>query len=200
MAKATHIKKKQFNRAVAIMTAIIVLIVASISTTIAFLITGTDSITNVFTPSKVTTEVIRDDNAGTYSIKNTGDTEAYIRAAVVVNWKKTDGTNTVYADAPKAGVDYTIDFVGLKENGGKWIEKTYDNGEVLYYYTSPVAVGDTTSSLFSGVALMDGITAPEGYTLAVEVLGSGIQSTPYGVVEEKWGAAVDGNGSITDVN
>ena len=44
---------------------------------------------------------------------------------------------------------------------------------------------------------VDGVTPPDGYDLSVEIIASGIQSTPDGAVKEAWGMTVDANGQLT---
>lgn len=199
-------KNDRFNRTLALTTALIILIVASVSSTIAFLITDTDPITNVFIPSKVTTEVYWDTDSETgftAKVTNTSDINSYIRAAVVVNWVKTDpdGTRHVHSEAPieKAPLEETpenCDYT-IKYNGNTWICKEYDNGEIIYYFTKPVEPGKNTTNLISQFKqLRDG---PEGYELEIEIVASGIQSVPVTVVEDKWGVVLDNSGNIVSV-
>lgn len=191
---AIHGKKIRLSRTMVILAAVSLLIAVSIGTTIAYLVTETASITNVFTPSEVETSVTFSNDGGSATVNNVGDTGAFIRAAVVVNWKKTDGSNHYYAVAPVEGTDYEITF-----NDSSWIKKDYGDGEVLYYHRSPVMADGVTDALFTGFAQKSGVTAPEGYELVIEVLGSGIQSTPYSVVEEKWGVTVGDDGNISTI-
>ena len=65
-----------------------------------------------------------------------------------------------------------------------------------WYYKLPVNVGKETEELIESCSLKDGITAPDGYYLSVEIVASSIQSTPPRVVTEQWDSGVSGvNGS-----
>ena len=147
-------------------------------------------VTNTFQPTNVSTQVVETLENGVkkdVKIKNTGSTAAFIRAAVVVTWQSADGK--VYGRAPVADTDYTIMF-----NQTDW--KLADDG--FWYYKSAVDAGETTGNLIDSCALAGGATVPDGYTLHVEILGSGVQSVPEGVVCDVWSSGVskldnDGN-------
>ena len=84
------------------LVALLVLLCCTVAGTVAYLVTSTDPVTNTFTPASVTTEVEEEFDGTTKSdvqIKNTGDIDAYIRAAIIINWAdkqgiiQTDGKN-----------------------------------------------------------------------------------------------------------
>ena len=106
-------------------------------------------------------------------MKNTGDTAAYIRVAVVVNWKNSDGH--VYAKAPEFEVPVSDGW----ENGS----------DGYYYFTKPVAVGAKTDSELTVNILTD---EPDGYDLYVEVVASAIQATSAAVNDWSNGVAAAG--------
>ena len=203
-------QNKRFNRAVLLTTILTILIFGSVSTTIAFLITGTDSITNIFVPANVETTVVMWKGGEGYDgircrVRNESDISAYIRAAVVVNWVKTDGAGNrhIHAIAPEEGVDYQIEF-----NTQNWIKAEYPNEEVIYYAKEPVGPcsiegGEkkysTDYALFNNFKQISTVNQPDGYELEVEVVASGIQSVPYGVVSDKWNVTVV-DGTITHVS
>lgn len=155
---------------------------AAISSTVAFLYTYDDPVVNKFIPSKVTTAVVEDikTNLGVKSdvkIANTGDTTAWIRAAVVVTWQ--DAAGNVYGQMP-ANTDYTISF-NLDEQtdpAEQWIEA----GDGFYYWSQPVPVAGNTGVLIANCTpIKKSITVSTGssqvtYYLTVEILGSGIQT------------------------
>lgn len=178
--------------------------------TLAYLLAHTTKAVNTFTPSKVTTTVEEDFENNVKNnvvIRNTGDTDAFIRAAVVVTWQNEEGK--ALGQVPVEGTDYIITWSGLKENGG-WVK----GNDSFYYYQNSVAgdpdgegnhLGGATSILFTDCKLAEGIVAPkEGYFLNVEIIGSGIQNVPEEVVEKNWSnekvtvKVVDGKLSITD--
>lgn len=149
--------------------------------TLAYLVTGTGPLTNLFTPGKVTCEVnstIDSNVAQNVTVKNTGTVSAYIRAAVVVNW--VDDSGNVSANPPEEG-DYIITYT---PNSG-W--KHAADG--FWYYTQPVAAGASTAQ-FIQACQQTRSAAPTGYHLSVEVVASAIQVTPDSVVKSVWESGV----------
>ena len=168
---------KSSKKRVALIVSLLLLVCVSVSGVIAFLMDATDPLTNTFKPSKVTTQVVETLNGSEKSnvmIQNTGDTSAWIRATYVVTWKNSDGN--VYGKAPVAGTDYKITL-----NETDW--KKGEDG--FYYYKSPVVPGGCTENLI--ISVQPAAAAPNGFTLSVEILGSGIQSTPNSAFEQAWG-------------
>lgn len=185
--KRTKYGKKRANRrkATLLLSSLALLIVLLVGTTTAFLIASDGPITNIFNSSKVTCQVKEGSFNGNtktnVTISNTGDTEAYIRAAIVVTWKDA-GNGNVYGSKPVEGTDYTI---VMNEND--W----FLGNDGFWYYKAPVAPKDQTKSVTT--ALITNCTviqekAPAGYGLNVEILGSAIQSVPVKVVEDHWPA------------
>ncbi len=166
--------------------ALLTCMVVTVGGTVAYLVADSDEVVNKFTPSEVTTEVTEDttnDVKTNVQIKNTGDTDAYIRAAVVVTWQ--DEKGNVYGQAP-AEDDYKITWQGI--NDGNW-QKGPDG---FYYHLSPVADGERTNVLFTDCEVSKDAEVPIGYYLNVEILGSGIQSVPTSVVVDSWSSGVSG--------
>lgn len=169
--------KKYSKKTILLLVSLVIVLVAVVGTTIAYLVTNTDPIVNTFKPSKVTTEITEDfknnvkDNV---KVQNTGDVEAYIRAAVVVTWQNDDGE--VYPTAPVAGTDYTVTWT---KDG--WVEK-----DGYYYYTSTVKPGNPTGILLTDCKPVEG-KAPDGYHLVVEILAQAIQAKPDNAVTDAWG-------------
>lgn len=171
------------------LVAILVLLCCTVAGTVAYLVTSTDPVTNTFTPASVTTQVEEKFDGTTKSdvqIKNTGNIDAYIRVAVIVNWADENGN--VYGGAtPVASTDYTT----LTLQTG-WI-KVGD----YYYYTSAVPAHNSTGTLFEPIKQLRDC-ADTNYKLQVTILADGIQSVPADAVEEAWPAIqVDNNGNLT---
>ena len=184
MYQGAHIRKGskprvRMNRTAILFMAIIMLIGAVIGSTVAFLITNTGPVENKFAYASVSCEVKEDFNGSTkkdVQIKNTGSTDAYIRATYVVNW--VDAQGNIVASVPE-GYSYT-----LTENpGGKWTKRA----DGYFYYLASVAPGKSTP----GSLLTCTVTHPENpeYRLSVEILATAIQSTPAKAVKEAWGVA-----------
>lgn len=172
------------NKKLVIITATVLLLAVAVGTTLAFVFTKTDPVENTFTPSKVACAVVENgsetENTGNIvytgdvktnvMIKNTGDTDAYIRVAVVVTWKNKDGTK-VWAQTPVA-TDYTVNYD--LTNG--W-EKGSDG---YYYYKAAVNPNALTNVLITNAT--QNVTGPVGsdgtqYYLSIEIVASAIQAT-----------------------
>lgn len=194
--------KKYINKKSIIIASVMLLLLVAVGTTLAYIFTETNPVENTFEPSKVSCAVV--ENGGTpvtgsvtdtgnvkenVQIKNTGDTDAYIRVAVVVNWASADGS-CVWAQTP-ADDDYTITY--NLSNG--W----FNGGDGFYYYSKAVSPGESTSVLIDEAKQL--LAVPKGtdgtqYYLSIEIVASAIQSTPETVVENHWGVTVE-NGVIT---
>ena len=193
---------KKSKKSMALLASLLLLVFATVGGTVAFLMDKTNEKVNQFTPSEITTTVVEELNGQTKSnvkIQNTGDTEAYIRAAVVVNWKNAAGN--IYGKVPVAGTDYQIEFNTNSQTvpEGKWTLAK----DGFYYWSNPVAAPEfddggnvvNASKCATGVLITSCTPkkdAPaDGYYLNVEIIGSGIQSKPKHVVTTEWSSGVD---------
>lgn len=180
-------RRRRSNRKKAsfLLTSLILLLTLFIGGTTAFLIAKGNPVTNTFQPSRVASDVhetFENNVKSNVTIANTGDTTAYIRAAIVVTWQ--DAAGNVYPGTPVSGTHYTISY------GAGWILK-----DGFYYYTQPVEPGQETAVLINSCSPVEGQT-PAGYGLNVEILGSAIQSVPTSVVKDNWHVTLDDNGYI----
>ena len=184
--KAARRRKKQLirrRRKIFLAVSSILVFVIGVGGTAAFLITNTSQVKNEFTPSKVTCSVEEKFNnieKTDVTIKNTGDTTAFIRAAVIVTWQNEQGK--IHAVVPTKGQDYIIEYAGVDSG---WTP----GGDGFWYYSSAVAPGNETAKLIESCKPVSG-KAPEGYTLHVEIIANAIQSSPYSVAAEAWDATV----------
>lgn len=202
--------KRYINKKSIIITSVILLLLVAVGTTLAYVFTETEPVENTFIPSQVSCAVVENgkepvsgslvnisDSKNNVQIQNTGDTDAYIRVAVTVNWMNADGTR-VWAQKPIQNTDYTITY-NLSKDG--W----FDGGDGFYYYSkavSPTSPNNLTEILISNAALMRGVTAPVGtdntqYYLSIEIVASAIQSTPASTVSDQWGVKVSDDGTIS---
>ncbi len=192
-------KKKNITKSMALLLLTILVAGACIGTTLAYITDGTEAVTNTMTPGTVTTAVKETFDGTTKSnvqIQNTGNTDAYIRAAVIVTWQKavTDETTgktsyLVYGEAPKS-TDYTITWWNDEAAGELKNDSWIKGSDGFYYHKASVAPGATTDTLIAKCELNDNVTPPTDYKLCVEIIGSGIQAkgtdgtTP--VVVKEW--------------
>lgn len=176
---------RRSKKTMALLVSLVLLVGITLGSTIAYLSVSSQKVVNEFKPGEVTTSVDEKFDGTTktdVSIKNTGNTSAWIRAAVVVTWQ--DAAGNVYSKAPVAGVDYT-DWTP----GNDW--KVGRDG--FYYNTKPVAAGASTGAMIKEIVQLSDAPA-DGYYLNVEIIGSGIQSKPAKVFNTEWansGFAVD---------
>lgn len=158
-------RRFRWNRQFVLLVSILALLVGIVGSSLAYLITQTGSVENTFQPSKVTCRIDEDFNGSVKSnvkVTNTGDTDAYIRAALVFTWVDSKGN---IAPNPVGSGDYTL------ETGSDWTLKS----DGFYYYNQSVAPGGKTTNLIVSCAPVSG-KAPTGYTLCVDVIADAIQS------------------------
>ena len=187
--KLKLLQSKQ-SLAIKLVICLILLLMISVGGTIAFVVTHTSEIRNTFTESVVKCEVdetFKDNVKSNVSIKNTGDTTAYIRAFVNVTWMNESGQ--VASVSPKS-TDYMIEY-----STSGWLKGSYG----YYYYSLPVQPNDKTAVLINSCRLLETASAPDGYYLSVEIVCSSIQSTPVSVVSDIWHVQLSGS-EIVEVN
>lgn len=166
----------------ALLVSLILVLSVLLGNTWMYLTDSVPVVVNTFNPGRVTSDVVEtleDDIKKDVAIKNSGNTDAYIRAAIVVTWKNEEGE--IWGETkPVKDVDYTIVTNEVLESTatGSWIL----GKDGFYYWTAPVAPFDpnnpdalcTTGNLIESCSYLG--NAPEGYHLSVEILGSAIQS------------------------
>ena len=107
--KHNNEKKRLMNgrkKSVWFIGALLICLIVTVGGSLAYLVASSDKIVNTFAPSEITIEVTEDvsgDVKNDVKIANTGNTEAYIRAAVIVTWQ--DEAGNVYGAAPVEGTD-----------------------------------------------------------------------------------------------
>lgn len=185
MKQKRHLKTKT----IALIFSVLALLLICVGGSLAYLVDKTEEVENKFTPSKITTTVTEEIEGAVkknVKITNTGDTEAYIRAVVVVTWQ--DESGNVYGQMPVEGTDYTMTWSGLTGSDPSW--KKGEDG--YYYHLKPIAPDKSTSVLFTDCQVKERADVPDGYHLAVEIIGSGIQSKPTSVVKTNWSSDESG--------
>lgn len=148
--------------------------------TVAWLSTKSASITNTFLLSKVACEVTESFNGTVKSnvnVKNTGDTQAFIRVKLVTYRVNDEGDHI-------GGIAKIPDFTP----GAGWVE----NGD-YYYYTKPVAPDEQpAAALISSITLTDPYDDADGGKPVIEVMAEAIQANGVAdngtkAVKEAWG-------------
>lgn len=176
----------RWNRQFVLLASIAVLLVGAVGGSLAYLTTNTPDVVNTFTPGEVPptiNETKPEENGNVkknVSVTNTGNVDAYIRAAVVVNWVDDQGN---IVNNPEG---HAYEIVWAKTG---WA----DGNDGYYYYKEPVAANGTTGELISSAYPTAGTT----YKLQIEIMAQTIQSKPTSVVAEKWGVTVAADGTIS---
>ena len=136
-----HLNRK---KTVLLLAMVVLILAGAVGGTLAYIVTSSGPVQNTFTPAHVTCAVEESDFVdGTSTIKNnvtirnTGNTSAYIRAAVVANW--CDASSKILAPQP-----VTLERPIL---GDGWSRNTTDG---YYYYSSSVPAGGSTGALITG--------------------------------------------------
>lgn len=172
----------RWNRQFVLLASIAVLLVGAVGGSLAYLTTNTPDVVNTFTPGEVPpsiNETRPEDNGNVkknVSVTNSGNVDAYIRAAVVVNWVDDEGN---IVNNPE-GHAYAISWSDFAETG--WFKGSDD----YYYYKEPVAAKGTTGELITSAQPTEGTT----YKLQIEIMAQTIQSKPTSVVAKKWDVTV----------
>ena len=199
--QSEHKQLRRPKRLATLLVSLLLVLGVAIGGTVAFLSTRTDSKVNTFTPSEVTckvTEIFENNVKSRVAVQNTGDTTAFIRAAINVTWMKDaeagteyDAANqTVSAKIPVEDADYSIT---LAQNTN-WIK----GADGYYYYQLPVNPKDSTKVLIEECTLLKDASAPDGYHLSVEIVASAIQAGPEAAVQAAWGDgfSIDASGNL----
>jgi len=164
------------KKAVAFLVLTVVLSVAIVGSTLAYIFVKTNELNNTFTPGEV------DISISGSTITNVEDTDVYVRAAVVVTWVNDNGTpddktdDVILSTMPVEGTDkdYTITY----NTDANWVQ----GSDTFWYYKEPISK-DESKTLINSVTAN---TTKDGYTLTVQVLSSAIQATPAEAVVNSW--------------
>lgn len=165
---------------------IVLLLGVAIGGTIAWLSTKTTSVTNTFTPAKVTCDVTEnfDENTGVktnVNVTNTGNIAVYIRVKLVT-YRTNDAGQHI------GGTATLPEFTP----GENWVK----HGE-YYYYTLPVAPGEKpAANLAKKMTLTTSYEDADGGKQALDVMAEAIQSEPEKAVADAWGVKI-APGSVT---
>ena len=170
MYKAKHLRRNKSKKKWMLLVSLVMLLTITVGGTLAYITTSDDPVKNIFTTSQVPISVQEDPFDGTVKnnvkIQNDGNTDAYIRAAVVVTWK--DSSGNVYAIKPEVGVDYQVTFPGDTGWG-------YREADGFYYYTASIAPNNQTGVLLTNCKPLKSAPA-DGYTLCVEIVAESVQA------------------------
>ena len=183
-AKQHKRSSKRSGKSAALLVSLLLFLTVTIGGTIAFLMDNDGPLHNLFNPSQVTTKVeetVSDSTKSNVKIQNTGNTDSWIRVAVVVTWQDKQGN--IYGKKPEVDIDYEISYNESVQTNpdGRWL-KGDDN---FWYWSKPVAANSATGVLITSCKQINTFTVSDTtYYLNVEIIGSGIQSKPASVFTE----------------
>ena len=186
------------GRAYMLLLALALLTGLSVRASVAYLADRTAEKKNEFTYGRVTSSVnetfeeeFGDPVKRNVSLRNTGNTPAYLRALLVVTWKDENGV--VFSTLPVEDVDYEIDMTLAKH----WILKDEGFGSYIYY-RYPVDPGESTPELIDMVRQNTHATVPENgkYKLSFEIVVDAVQAYPADAVKEAWNVDVNEDGTL----
>ncbi len=169
---------KRYRKILLVFAAAAVLLFGANLLTSAWLVDSTEEKVNTFIPGTVTTTVEEEFDGETKEnvyIQNTGNIDAYIRAAVIAVWKTESGD---ISGTPVSAAD----FPDLPILSG-WFKGT----DGFYYHKTMVAPGALTSKLIGTFEM----PVREGLKFELQIIGSGIQADPPEAVTEMWGITVN---------
>lgn len=127
-------RRKLNNRALILLTSLVLIVGMAAGGTVAWLIANTGAVQNTMIPAKVPisiTETVSGTTKTSVAVTNNGNTDAYIRVAIVANAVDSSG-NVIDGTAPKFSVS------------SSWTEI-----DGYYYYNGIVHPGESTAELFS---------------------------------------------------
>lgn len=182
-------KSTASRKVIVLAIAVVLLLSATVTGTLMYLVSKTTAVTNTFEPATVICEVqenFDDTVKKNVTVKNTSNIDAYLRVKLV--------TYRVNADGERIGGTAAIPSFTPGEG---WFEK-----DGFYYYKNPVAPDATPVTDLIG---KDGITLVEyndadGGKQVIEVIAEAIQSVPTDVVKNKWNVTVNADGTISKGN
>ena len=161
--------KNQKMKSMLMLATAALLLTLAVGSTLAYLLDTTPTVSNTFTPAKVTCKVNEPgwtDGGSTktnVSITNTGTVYAYIRAAVVGNW---------YNAAGNIIAPHTVDLGTLDG----WTK----GSDGYYYHTAPVAPGENTSKLISSYTPVRPEGVPTDAHFEMNIISQAIQAEGMG--------------------
>ena len=174
---------KKLSKTIVLLIAVVALLAVSVSGTLAYLITSTNSIVNVFTPAIESTEIKEEFNGTSKSsvkIENTGNIPVYVRVKVIANWYKDGKIVAPWTD----NVSYDM---------SNWTKI-----EDYYYYKDVLSANSETANLFLSPYTYKQEDVPvEGAHLEMTILHQSIQAEPTTAVHDAWGVTVGSDGKIS---
>ncbi len=173
----------QHCRPAVVIVAVLVICIITAST-VAYL-QHQSKINNSFTIGKISvevTETFENDIKSNVSIKNTGNSDAYIRAKILIYFIDKDGNMT--GEVPVEGTDYLMSL-------GNGVSTNWIKASDCYYFKSKVGPGKSTDVL---IKTCEQIKTSPAYKdgnrrLVVDIVGEAVQQDSE-AIKDAWGKDV----------
>lgn len=167
------------GKSLTLIISLVALCAVAVGGTLAWLFDSSEKLENNFYVPDAKIEIKEDFDGNekrNVGVKNTGETEVYVRVMLVETWRNSGDQVVAKPEGAEVIYDFANSDVWKKRQDGYW------------YYIKPLAEGDTTPNLLNSAAC----TVPKGEALLkLEVAAQGIQSTPKDAVKEAWGVEVN---------
>ncbi len=174
---------------------ILLLVLATVGTTVAYLISHAAPVINTFIPSVADVEVEEDFDGKVkknVTAANNSEFDAFIRIRLVTYRVSDDPAETGETGVPnRIGGTAVIPPFTL---GDDWAEH-----DGYYYYLKPVAPGEKPATPLigePGITLVDKYDDVDGGKQALLVMADLIQAEPLTAIQTAWGVTIE-NGSLT---
>lgn len=184
MAKKNHFRsrreRKKISRKNMILISLTLLLVCAAAIPALAWLTAQSQVGNVFAPGETSVDIEEEFDGTTKKnvyVKNSGNVPVYVRAAVSVYWKDSDGN--ILGDIPGTE-DYTVEW-NLYDG---WVQGI----DGLYYFTDPVTA-QTTNLIDSASQTKQ---YDDGRVFYIDISAQSIQAEPSDAVLEAWASAVVG--------
>ena len=170
-------RKERRIRMFKVSLAVAAVLLISVGSTLGFAYAFMGGLESDFDRTYVTHQV--NVNGDVTNVTNTSDVNAYIRTAILVTWRDSEGKARWVT--PDEGTDYVliVDADSSWSSDHAWYLDTSTN---FYYHKASLAPMEITSDLISSITVLG--TPPEGCELRVEVVAEAIQVRAES--EEEW--------------
>lgn len=190
-SKNARKEKKGLFSGLTVAFAIAALFLFVVGGTMAYFFASTNNIVNTFSPGHVecqVNETFTNNVKSSITVKNTGNTPAYMRVCLTTHWIENYTENgeektRIVGRTATIPDDFTL--------GADWVK----GADGYYYYTKPVAPDASTGNL-AGTSLT--LATDGNFAQVIEVFAEAIQSEPDAAVVDAWG--VSKGGSVTGVS
>lgn len=177
--------KRSKSSRVILIASLVLLLAVAVGGTVALLKGMSDRVTNTFTPGvvKITpTESVTDTQKSDIRFQNTGTTDVYIRATLVIRWTDTFDLTDDGVDNPTEQI--IAEPAGASVAVGELLDNGWFRAGDIYYYAEAVAPGKQTEVMLRPIT----VTLPDGSTAQchIDVRAEAIQAEPADAVEAAW--------------